>query len=295
MPHSHPIPYMLRENILTGNALWFLLLGGLSLLLIAYTFWRKRDPKLLALYLGLGAIAGYFENVVCIWLESYEYYPHILKDPYLDIVLGTYLSQVYYVTSVALFITAFHLRFRWALVFAGMFVGIEYGFLALGIYKLNWWHPGYTFIGLLLFFWISNKWYRLIQIESSRFVRWFTLVGINYILYGNVTVLPFFNHNYRFVGGFFELPERDTVTVLIIFMLVRGVIVATVCFYRLHWAILASVPIAIGAGILVLTHAHILTFKYEWCLWLFTSADTIVLICCFFFNRILSSRHRHPH
>lgn len=74
--YIHPLRLsMLRENMLSGNAVWLLLLGGLSLILFAYTFWRKGDLKLLALYLGLGAIAGYFENVVCIWLESYEYYP----------------------------------------------------------------------------------------------------------------------------------------------------------------------------------------------------------------------------
>ncbi|MDF2964261.1 MAG: hypothetical protein K0S39_5996 [Paenibacillus sp.] len=100
-----------------GNTIWFILLAGLSLLLIAFTFWKKKDFKLLALFLGLGAIAGYFENVICIWLQSYEYYPKILENPYLDLVLGTYLSQVYYVTSVALFITAFRLKFNSAACF----------------------------------------------------------------------------------------------------------------------------------------------------------------------------------
>jgi hypothetical protein len=112
----------LRVPIIFGNAIWFIILAVLSLLLIVFTFWRKRDLKLLALYLGLGAFAGYLENVICIWFQSYEYYPKILEDPYYDLILGTYLSQVYYVSSVALFIAAFNLRYGWMLFFSAMFV-----------------------------------------------------------------------------------------------------------------------------------------------------------------------------
>jgi hypothetical protein len=114
-------------------------------------------------------------------------------------------------------------------------------------------------------------------------------VGINYILYGDVTTILFFNNHYRFVGGFFENPVRDTVTVLIILLLVRGAIVATVCFYRLHGVILALVPIVIWIGDFILIRLHILTFKYIWCMWLFAAGDIVVLLCCYYFNQVLSN------
>ncbi|MDQ0058771.1 hypothetical protein [Paenibacillus harenae] len=122
------------------------------------------------MYLGLSAIAPYFENVILHVLHSYEYYPGILKNPYHDLSLGAYLSQVYYVSSAAFFIAAFQLRFGWILLISAMFVGIEYGFLALGIYKLIWWHPSYTGVDLPVYFWISKKWCVFLLQGSSRFI-----------------------------------------------------------------------------------------------------------------------------
>jgi hypothetical protein len=119
------------------HAIWFLILAVLSLFLIAYTFYKKRNLKLLPLLFGLSSIASYFENVILHWFHSYEYYPGILKIPYYDLSLGAYLSQVYYVSSVAFFIAAFQLPFGWSLLFFAMFVGIEYCFLALGVYNSN--------------------------------------------------------------------------------------------------------------------------------------------------------------
>ncbi|KRF03368.1 hypothetical protein ASG89_23285 [Paenibacillus sp. Soil766] len=281
----------LRVPILMGNAIWFLILAGLSIILVVYVFWRKKDLKLLALFFGLGAIAGYLENVICIWFQSYEYYPKILEDPYYDLILGTYLSQVYYVSSVALFIAAFNLRYRWILAFIAMFVGIEYLFLALGVYKLNWWHPGYTAVGLLIYFWISKRWHTVLLQNSSRFIRWFTLFCLNYIIYGDLIAIPLFSNHYHFAVAWFNNPTRATVTVIIIFMLIRGAIFALVCFYKLHWSIMVLVPILMWVFYKHLIHLHMFTYKHFWDLLLFALSDIVILICCYFFNRILT---KHP-
>ncbi len=284
----HPQILQLRVPIIFGNAIWFIILAVLSLLLIVFIFWRKRDLKLLALYLGLGAIAGYLENVICIWFQSYEYYPKILEDPYYDLILGTYLSQVYYVSSVALFIAAFNLRYGWMLFFSAMFVGIEYLFLALGIYKLHWWHTGYTGVGLLIYFWISKKWYTVLLRDSSRFIRWFTLFCLNYIIYGDLIAIPLFSNHYHFVGGWFDNPARDTVTVIVVTMLIRSAVIATVCFYKFRPVIVVLIPILMWASYLILIKQHIFMYKYIWGILLFALSDIVVQFCCYYFKRVLS-------
>lgn len=137
----------LREHMLMGNAIWFIIVAVPSVLFLIYIYWRKRDLKLVALHSFLIAISFMFDLVIFVFLQSYEYYPHILKKTYYDMCIGAYLSQGIYVSSVALFTAAFNLGYGWILFFIAMFVGIEYLFLALGIYKLNWWHPGYTGAG----------------------------------------------------------------------------------------------------------------------------------------------------
>jgi hypothetical protein len=243
--------------------------------------------KLLPLFLGVSAIAAYFENVILHWFHSYEYYPGILKNPYYDLSLGAYLSQVYYVSSVALFIAAFQLHFGWTLLFSAMFVCIEYGFLALGVYKLIWWHPAYTGVALPVYFWIAKKWCILLLKGSSRFIRWFTLVEVNYIIYADLETFPFFSDHYHFTASWFDNPARDTVNVLIVYTTVRAAIIATVCFYRLHWTILATVTAALWAGYLVSMQLHILAFKYLWSFYVFSAYDIAVLLICYKFNRVL--------
>jgi hypothetical protein len=282
-----PQTLQLKVPIQMGNAIWFLILAVLSLFLIVFSFYRKKDMKLLALFFGLSAIAAYFENVILHWFDSYEYYPGILEKPYYDLSLGAYLSQVYYVSSAALFIAAFQLRFGWMLLFSAMFVGIEYGFLALGIYKLNWWHPAYTGIALPLYFWIAKKWWILLQHGSSRFIRWFTLVGVNYVIYADLETIPFFSGHYHFTSGWFDDIAKDTVVVLIIYTTARAAILATACFYRLHWSILATVTAALWAGYLISMQLHILTFKYLWSFYVFSAYDIVILLICCKFNRIL--------
>jgi hypothetical protein len=278
----------LGDHIHMASAIWFLILAVLSLFLKIYTIWREKNPKVLALQFCMSGISGYFESVVFIWLQSYHYYPHILKNPYYDNTLGAYFSQVFYVSSVAVFIAAFHLEYGWILFFTGMFVGIEYLFLALGIYEVNWWRPAYTAVGLFIYFWIARKLYDSLLQASSRFIRLISLNFINYILYANLLVIPVLAGHYHFAVGWFDDPARATIAVIVVYCIIRGVITAVVCFYWLHWLIPALVLILMGASYLVLIHLHIFTFKYLWDFILFPVSDIVVLFCCYYFNRVLS-------
>ncbi len=282
-----PQTLQLRVPILMENAIWFMLLAGLSFLLLFYTFWRKRDIKLIVLFLGLGAIAGLLDNVIFIWLDSYEYYPGILEDIYYDMVLGAYFSQVYYVSSVALFIAAFHMRNRWIILFAAMFVGLEFLFLALGIYKLNWWHSGYTAVGLSIYFWLSKKWYSSLKHAYSGFVRWFTLYCLSYIIFINLVAIPLISHHYHFAGGWFINASRDAVAVLVVIMLIKSVVIMLACYHRLPRMIMVLFVFMMWVSYAVMIRLNIMSFKYIWDLAYFAIIDVVVLLACYYLDKAL--------
>jgi hypothetical protein len=168
-----------------------------------------------------------------------------------------------------------------------MFVGIEYLFLSLGIYKLNWWRPEYTAVGLVIYFWMAKKWYRFLLQPSSRFMRWSSLFCMNYGNYALIMAIPTILERFQLVGGWFDNAVRDTIAVIIIILLVRSAVTATLCFCRAHWAILAFIPVLFLAGYLVLIKLNIFVYKSLWVVGLFSASDIAVLLFCYYFNRRL--------
>ncbi|CAN7669760.1 hypothetical protein LJR153_005261 [Paenibacillus sp. LjRoot153] len=270
------------------NARWFIILAVLSFVLLIIIFWKKRDSKLLALYFFIGSAAACLENVIFVWFPSYEYYPHMLKNPYYDMTLGAYLSQQFYVTSVALFIAAFNLGYGWIVALAAMFACIEIIFLKLGIYKLIWWNPVYTFAGILLYFWIAKKWYGMLLHATSPLIRFITLSGINYIVYAHLIMYALLSDHFHYPVYWYDSPERTALSVIIIYFYIRGLLTALVCFYKFRWTLQALVPVLMGGSYLLSMALHIFTFTYIWDIYLLIAADIVLLFCCNYFNRILT-------
>ncbi|MBD2870324.1 hypothetical protein [Paenibacillus arenilitoris] len=245
--------------------------------------------KLVALFFCMSGMAGFLENIIFFWLQSYEYYPQILENGYYDMTLGAYISQRFLVSTVAVSIAAFGLGVAPVLLLTAMFVGIELIFLAIGIYKLNWWNPAYTAIGLFLYFLMTKKWYDSLLWVSSRFIRFFTLFSMTYTLYTDIIAIPTLAGHYRFAVHWFDDPARNTVMVILIDCFIASFLVAVVCYCRLHWAIKASVPLAMWASYFVLIRLQLFTFTHVWDLLVFAASDVAVLLNCVYFERVLSS------
>ncbi|WP_221568770.1 hypothetical protein [Alkalihalobacillus sp. TS-13] len=279
---------LIRQHIMAGNTVWFLIPGIIFVLLLVFTLLKKKDMKLVVLYFSMSAIAGFLEIVIFFLFESYEYYPQVWNDWYYDNTFGAYLSQRFFVSSVAIFVAAFNLGFGFILLFIAMFVGIEYAFLALKVYKLNWWHPTYTAIGLLIYFYIGKVWYRCLLDGSYRFFRMFTLGCFAFTLYTDVIAIPTLSGHYEFAVDWFDNPSRDTVIVILIYCLTRGYLIAFVCCYKRHWVYLSFLTAAIWLSYIVLIQFDIFIYKHLWDLWLFAASDLIVLFSSLYFNRVLS-------
>ncbi|WP_218094150.1 hypothetical protein [Paenibacillus solanacearum] len=281
------MPLQLRHDI-PATAFWFIILAILSILLLAYTFWRKKDLKLVAFYLFMTTLAYMLDFVIFLCFRSYEYYPRIWDIPWYDQAFGTYLSQGFYVPVVAVFIAAFHLGFAWMVFFSVMFMGIEYLFIALGIYKLNWWNPVYTLVGVCIFFYIGKVWIKWLMQASSRLVRIITLQCASYGLQAHFFAVPLMFDLFRITCGFFSEPARDSLFTLILILQAQSLIIAVVCFYRFHWAILASIPLLLFGGELLLIHLSILHLEHFRGLYMLLAANIVAVVFCYYFNRILS-------
>ncbi|UJF32484.1 hypothetical protein [Paenibacillus hexagrammi] len=135
------------------NAICYVGLASLSVMLLVYVFIRKRNYASLLLFLAMIGFGYIVEYVIYVLLDSYRYYPKLLShNSYYDSSMGAIASNMLSLPSVATMIASFHMGWIPAIVSAIVFVGIEWGFLRLGIYEHHWWRLMYTGISLPFYF-----------------------------------------------------------------------------------------------------------------------------------------------
>lgn len=145
------------------NTIWYVLLGVVTLFELIYVTRKTNKHGLVwALYLTFAGILFNCETLILIFLKSYTYYPLILKNPpfpFDDSLAGNVFSQTS-VSATALLTAVLDLKLYWYFVLAGIYYIIEEVFLALGIYSHNWYQTWMTFVGALLYFWITKEMYQ---------------------------------------------------------------------------------------------------------------------------------------
>lgn len=159
-----------------------LLIANCSILI--YTFYKNKDRKRLLVSLGSNiSMAIIFEYFTINLLKGYRYKPRILRNKYQDHILGAVFSQGIFVPFTALFITAFHLGWKFKLMASLFYTSIELLFLRIGIYTHKWWKTSYTLILLPVYFWICDKWYYYLKLRNPAvlFVSYFHLLFVTTI------------------------------------------------------------------------------------------------------------------
>lgn len=148
------------------NTIWYLLLGIVTLIELTIVLVKtKKRMVALAFYFTLAGINLGIETVLLIFSKAYAYYPMIIKNPPfpLDNELAGNLFSQFSVAATMLLITVLNLRRYWFLIFAGAYGIIEEAFLALGIYKHNWYQTWMTVLGLIILFILAKKMYTKTQ------------------------------------------------------------------------------------------------------------------------------------
>lgn len=171
----------LRRGRLNRNSIPFLLLTIIHLIIFSQLLKRKREYTWTLLLSNIG-FAFFFEYFVLNLFQAYTYKPSILKIKYLDNILGAILSQAFYVPITATFLTIYKKNWRWKVSFITYFYIVEELFLRLGIYKTNWWNPKFTTVLMLIYFYISDYFYKMIEKRkywALKLAQYLTIVVID--------------------------------------------------------------------------------------------------------------------
>jgi hypothetical protein len=155
----------------------FLSISIISVILLGYTIMRNREksPQIILFWLFISGLGYFFEFIIFIILESYEYNPDILANEYNDSIAGSITSQALAVPVAITSLVVFHLNTRWTLFIIGLFYMIETLFLHLNIYEHNWWKSFYTILFLILAVILSRIWWRFLHEQRSQYVNFATL------------------------------------------------------------------------------------------------------------------------
>lgn len=162
----------------------FIILGIIHSILLILALSKSKDRKRhIVLFLNYTGVAYLFEYIIVPLLDSYVYKPKLLKKHKLDKIFGAMLSQFFYVPVSALFITVFKLGWKIKLVFSLYFVLVEKLFIFLGVYKNKWWRTRYTFITILMSFYINDKWYEQLKKKNPfiLFLSFFNLIQVTWM------------------------------------------------------------------------------------------------------------------
>lgn len=123
--------------------------------------------------IGIYAIAEYF---VFIWGKAYIYIPGMLRNEFLDNLLGSMISGVLCLPAMAVFIVSFSLNWGWVVAGAAWFCVVEELFRKWNIHVQVWWSTWYTFLSVMIFIKIAEFIYRKIDGAHRRFWTYGVLI-----------------------------------------------------------------------------------------------------------------------
>ena len=246
---------------------WYILLGLAAVTQVAYTLHRSENRlRTLGFYLTIAGLPLYFETFVLIFLDAYEYYPKIIRnpelDPFNDVLSGNLFSQ-FGVASSALLLAVRRKPLYWNAIVAGIYSLVEILFLRLGIYRHHWWRTWMTFIGLLAFFAIAKWMYaRLMRGVRPFYLYVYTILGLfplcNIVLMWGV--LDLFGYM-RFATTLLpDHPRLSRYGLYLTFSTVSYILVVW-GYTRIHWIWRIAALAAVGLLIYLGYRSHLMIFR----------------------------------
>jgi hypothetical protein len=204
---------------------------------IVVSWIKTKSLKIIPFYIFIAGTVYTFELIIFIILNSYEYKPGILSDPFYDNAMGAIVSNGLIVPSTCTLIAVYGIRFRRILLIAAGFMGIEQAFIYLGIFEHHWWKIIYTGIGLTLLFstgeWLWNK---LCQADLPYLFRLILLYMINVSLQGSImSFYMIFFHKIEYRPGWFGDPSRDSIAFSTLIVHIDSILFAWLISLRGNW------------------------------------------------------------
>lgn len=222
------------------HTLPYAVLSILAVSIFIFLLFRTKSYLTVMLFLAYVGMIYIFEYVILVCFNSYTYYPNMLSDPYMDNLMGAFISNFLTVPTVALIMVIYHLRFRWAIVFSLLMTGIEWLFLKLGIYEHTWWRLSYSFIAFTFFFWLVTFWARKVK-EGIRLFHYVSLLMFSLSVLNTLAFGRMLANIGVFQPGFFDNPTRDDVAFTVPYAFLKALLLANAAYWtkKLRWTFAA--------------------------------------------------------
>lgn len=248
-----------------SNTIWYVLLAVLGLITVFISVLKSRHKiYTLILYFAAVGFSAFGEIFIDILGNAYEYMPKIKKIKELDDVFGGVFSQMFSLSSAAILISVFQLKWYWILVTIGVFFGIEELFLYLGIYELNWWKTWYTVIVLVPFFLIIKSTYKKIQSTYSVFLNYAVAFFALYAVLLSIDSILVFELGLRYTYNIMGNIIKSTILLSILHTLLISLIYTIIRIFRVN--VIASIFVVVLLTVFdyLLVFINIITLNSMW-------------------------------
>jgi hypothetical protein len=244
-----------------SNSFWYICLIVISVGNTLFTMYKKRNIlTLISCYFFATGIAFLGEEIVLIFLKAYKYKPEMLSNRHHDNLLGHVICNAGLLSSTAIIVVAFSLRYRWIFLMAVIYMLIEVLFLKLGIYIHHWWRTYITGITLFIYLSIVKIWFTKLKVQHNKLLRYITFYFISYAItvFSNFMLVSIFQKYYFSWGGSTSTPFH-----LFLFMGVSLIYMFFVfILQKWYWKL---APLAIICLIyIILLRMNILIFNVGW-------------------------------
>jgi hypothetical protein len=135
-----------------------------------------------ASYFAIVGITFFIEWLILVIFKGYSYYPMMMKKAFDDIMMGNVVSQTL-ISSIALLIVVFDLKYIWFIIFSIVLSLIEVLFKNLGIYEQHWYKTWFTSLGLVGYFWIVKRWVKKTIHSTARITQHTALLLSTFSVY----------------------------------------------------------------------------------------------------------------
>ncbi|WP_139489355.1 hypothetical protein [Brevibacillus dissolubilis] len=187
---------------------------------------------MLVFFIAVSGVTLFFDYMIYVWGEAYQYDPGIIKGKY-DSHIGAIVNGLV-LPGAALLYIVYRGKWVWSVVLAACFAGIEVFFISTDIYRPMWWRPWYTFPILIFYFPVVRHWWERLGRSPEKWVMFGTLLSVfygvfvplNIGLYGVLQIRSFHVH-------WIEQMGRDSSAFNTLTALFFGVILAGIGTFRL--------------------------------------------------------------
>jgi len=271
------------NSIFCSYTIWYILLGISTIIELIIVFTKVKNRKFtFAFYCMIAGITIPCEMVLNVALKGYIYYPMIFSSPFDNYVAGNLFSQLS-ISATATFIAVFNLKNYWYFIFAGIYGIIEELFLALGIYKHNWYQTWMTIVALIIIFPVVKKMCKNNLVYIGRTKRYI------YILLGHIALLLHTAWAFKLLHVFtfnehYFLDIAVSLTVLpILYIFLLSNIILSIYFskIKLIWKCIITSTLYFANYILLIF--NLIYIKEKW-FFIFTTA---IIFCGYLYAYIL--------